>query len=515
MNKTVNINLAGLVFHIDENAYDRLYAYLEQLRKYFQNEEGSEEIIQDIEARIAELFQERLENKEVISLLDVDHIISIMGEAEQYTEEEHLEESTTKTQKEEDLRAGKRRRIFRDGDDRMVGGVCSGLAKYFDIDSLWLRIIFLLLLFMGGGFLIYIILWMVMPEAKTTAEKLEMQGEKVNISNIEKNIKKEFEKVESSLDNISQHPQTKKVGKKAQDISKKVTDFFIGLFKGVLALLVSGMGFIAIIFGVVIIMVLSSFFFADGVTISTIGSNSLSYLFDSDLSTSTFTMGAILFLLIPIIAVVLVGIRIVAGSKTSSNTKIGMLALWIVGLVLMITSFEDPTKAFKHHAFDIQIKPITFHSDTLYVDAENSDSNIKVNIGKRSNISLDSLKISGFLEFDVEQHDREPQLVFTKKAYSEEYDKAQKLAEDINYHWTLEENYLTLPDHFFLQDGSQWRMQKMKVALKIPAGTVVFLDQSLHNIIHDIENTHDMWDMDMLGHYWIMKEEGLTCLDCK
>lgn len=510
MNKTVNINLAGMVFHIDEDAYNKLHLYLKQLRKHFRNEESSEEIIQDIEARIAELFQQKLENKEIISMDDVENIISIMGEAEQYSEEE--EQSPNSENNDQDLRAGKRRRIFRDGDDRMVGGVCAGLSKYFDIDSLWLRIIFMLFLFVGGGFLLYIILWMVMPEAKTTAEKLEMKGEKVNISNIEKKIKKEFGKVESSLDDISNHPEVKKASRKAQDFSKKVTDLFINLFNGVAALIISLMGFSAIIVGIIFIMILSGVLFSEGITNINIGTNALSYLLEGDPASNTFMLGCILFLIIPIISVVLLGFRILAGTKVTKNTKIGMLALWIVGLILIAYGISEKSDAFRHHALHLDVENIESSSDTLYIEGFNSKNKINISLGKNH---TDSLMIAGFVDFHIEQHDKEPQLHILKKAFSNNQDKARGLAKDVGYHCKIEENYLVLPNHYFLNEGSKWRMQNLKVSLKVPEGKVIYLDQSLNEIIHDIDNTDDMWGMDMLGHFWKMEKEGLNCISCE
>ncbi|MDP7566852.1 MAG: PspC domain-containing protein, partial [Flavobacteriales bacterium] len=188
MNKTVNINLAGMVFHINEDAFEILKNYLNTLTHHFKNEEGADEILKDIEGRIAELFTERLSSKEAVSLTDVNEIISIMGDPSQYDDEIEQEKPQEHQHKEEDLRKGKRRKVYRDEDGKMLGGVCSGLANYFDISVFWSRIIFIGMLFLigpGAPFL-YLMFWIALPSAKTTAEKLEMKGEKVNISNIEK-----------------------------------------------------------------------------------------------------------------------------------------------------------------------------------------------------------------------------------------------------------------------------------------------------------------------------------------
>jgi len=148
MNKTVNINLAGIVFHIDEDAFEILNNYLNTLKNHFKNEEGGDEILKDIEGRIAELFTERMIKKEAISLTDINEITSIMGDPSQYDDEIEQEQSQKNQEKEEDLRKGKRRKVFRDEEGRMIGGICSGLAHYFDINIFWFRIIFICLLYL-------------------------------------------------------------------------------------------------------------------------------------------------------------------------------------------------------------------------------------------------------------------------------------------------------------------------------------------------------------------------------
>ena len=186
MNKTVNINLAGIFFHIDEDAYLKLQRYLEAIKRSFTDSQGRAEIISDIEARIAELFNDRIQNnKEVIRIKEVDEIISIMGQPEDYLVDDEIFEDEPQTSYKRKTSPSKK--LFRDTDNSYVGGVSSGLAHYFGIDAIWIRLAWIILIFGAGtGFLLYILLWVLVPEAKTTAEKIMMTGEPVNISNIEK-----------------------------------------------------------------------------------------------------------------------------------------------------------------------------------------------------------------------------------------------------------------------------------------------------------------------------------------
>ena len=189
MNKTVNINLAGTFFHIDEDAYLKLQRYLDAIKRSFTDSQGRTEIIADIEARIAELFNERVQNdKQVIRIKEVDEVISIMGQPEDYMVDDEIFEDEPQPAFERKSSAS--RKLFRDTDNSYIGGVSSGLGHYFGIDTIWIRLAWIVLIFgMGTGFLLYILLWILVPEAKTTAEKIMMTGEPVNISNIEKKLK--------------------------------------------------------------------------------------------------------------------------------------------------------------------------------------------------------------------------------------------------------------------------------------------------------------------------------------
>ncbi|GAW89982.1 hypothetical protein FPS14_contig00036-0014 [Flavobacterium psychrophilum] len=182
MNKTVNMNLGGFFFHIDEDAYQKLNRYFDAIKKSLSSD-GREEIMNDIESRVSELFSEKLTGaKQVISLKEVDGVIAVMGQPEDYKIEDEAPR-----QPNYNYASSGSRKLYRDKENGIIGGVLAGLGYYFGIDKVWLRLIMLvLLLSFGTGFLLYIILWIVMPEAVTTTEKLEMQGEPINISNIEK-----------------------------------------------------------------------------------------------------------------------------------------------------------------------------------------------------------------------------------------------------------------------------------------------------------------------------------------
>ena len=197
MKQTYSVNLGGIAFNIDDDAYLDLRNYLNQIEAHFANEEGGTEILADIEARIAELFQERTKGaKQVVDLKDVKEIITILGDPSEIGDPENGGSS----RKKEYFGPSGHRRIYRDPDNRVLGGVCSGMGAYWQMDPIVFRILFLVAFLIGGvGLLLYLILWIVIPEAKTAAQKLEMKGEPVNVSNIGKTVKEEFKNVRDRM----------------------------------------------------------------------------------------------------------------------------------------------------------------------------------------------------------------------------------------------------------------------------------------------------------------------------
>ena len=194
MKLTVSINLGGYSFNIDEDAYIELKRYLKNLEHHFATEESCSEIISDIEARISEIFRTKITTyKQVITIEDVLQVISIMGEPEDMSENN---KRTTKSK----FSSRGYHRMYRDPDNRIIGGVCAGIGAYWSIDPVIIRIIFIVLTFAGGlGTLIYLILYIALPKARTMAQKIEMRGEPVNIHNIKETVKNEFNEVKKKM----------------------------------------------------------------------------------------------------------------------------------------------------------------------------------------------------------------------------------------------------------------------------------------------------------------------------
>ncbi|HRW64093.1 MAG TPA: PspC domain-containing protein [Bacteroidales bacterium] len=205
MKTTITINLGGIVFNIDDDAYKILHNYLLAIEKQFIDEQERKEVMADIEYRLSELFTEILgQKRNVIMNEDVSKVISIMGEPDDFVEEPVNNESTNNQNRSYERKSKYNkttRRLYRDPDNRILGGVCSGMGAYLNIDPIIVRIIFILLAIpgMGSGIVIYLILWIVIPEALTATQKLEMRGEPITIENITKAVRDEFESVRKNM----------------------------------------------------------------------------------------------------------------------------------------------------------------------------------------------------------------------------------------------------------------------------------------------------------------------------
>ncbi len=199
MKKTLTVNIGGIVFYIDDDAFGILNDYLEEIGKFLKHSPNRDEIVADIENRIAEILRDRKRNEnEAVNKDDVGYVIELLGQPGEFGEENEKRDYSYQRP------AGNKKRLYRDVDEKMIGGVCSGLGKYFHIDPVIVRIIFVVaILLSGASFLAYLILWIVVPPAITPEEKKEMYGDPVDFSEIEESVKKEMKEVGKKLEDLA------------------------------------------------------------------------------------------------------------------------------------------------------------------------------------------------------------------------------------------------------------------------------------------------------------------------
>lgn len=195
MKKTVSVNIKGINFLIEEDAYELLQDYLDRLQRNLKNEEGSQEIFEDVELRIAELASSKLnDSKTVIELDDIKSILSALGNPEDFIDDEDIPQSESFEQKTNHENTEKR--LFRDTDTAVIAGVCAGIANFFKIDVVFIRALFVIIfMFAGFGIPVYIIMWIIVPKAKTTIDRLRMKGRPITVENVREEVENAAERV--------------------------------------------------------------------------------------------------------------------------------------------------------------------------------------------------------------------------------------------------------------------------------------------------------------------------------
>ena len=199
MNTTVNINLGGSPFCIDQTAYEILQSYLQSVERNLSSDTDKKDVMDDIEHRIAELFAElqKKQHQSVITAEMVQIVINQMGKPDDFKDDEQNESFGTKS-----VNYAKNlfsKHLYRDTDNQVIAGVCSGLAAWLGISAVWVRLAFVLcLIFWGITAVVYIILWLIIPEARTAAQRLELQGKEVTVEKIEEEVRNQKDKTSSS-----------------------------------------------------------------------------------------------------------------------------------------------------------------------------------------------------------------------------------------------------------------------------------------------------------------------------
>lgn len=523
MNKTVNINLAGIFFHIDEDAYLKLQRYLDAIKRSFTDSQGRAEIIADIEARISELFSERVKHdKQVIGIKEVDEVITIMGQPEDYLVDDEIFEDQPK-QNFENYRTAKK--LFRDTDNSYIGGVSSGLGHYLGVDAIWVRLLWILLTLGSGGtfIFIYIFFWILVPEAVTTTDKLMMTGEPVNISNIEKKIKKGLDEVSETVKNVDY----KKYGNKVKSSSQTFFDAIGNAIMFILSLIAKFIGILLIIFGAVSIF---------GLFISLLSFGTSSFFqpwwmdYPDALNTTGLPLwiGSILVFFtfgIPAFFILYLGLKILINNLKSIGNiaKFSLLGLWLLSLISLIVigikqSSEFAIESTISHKHDLVYNT----KDTLNISmvssklTSNKDGNNRFNgFEIRYDENDKKLIYSREVKLTIRStKDSIPYLIIEKTSKGKDYLSAKERANEIEYKFTLTENKLQLNNFLLTNYINKYRNQNIDLYLYVPEGSYLNLDDNTRSFLNYYKSSNNIVSQDYANHTLLIKENEIECLNC-
>ncbi len=526
MNKTVSINLAGIFFHIDEDAYQNLKNYFKAIKKSLQNSEGESEILADIEGRVSELFSERIKSSQhVISNKEVDEIVSIMGQPEDYKIDEALFEESPEQEK-SDIH---KRRLFRDSDGAYVGGVSAGLGHYFGIDPLLIRLVWVLLIFGAGmGPLLYVILWILIPAAKTTAEKLAMMGKPVTISNIEKKVQEEFENVKASLERVKNSVNSDKINDLGSTIQSKSRSFFETLCDIAMFLFKLFFKAIGLLFIVVSISSLIGFF----ISLLTVGIADAVHFPGLDFadlvnsSTLPLWLVSILALLIagiPIVFLLLLGLRMVSSRAPQLNryTKLALLGVWIIVLITLITLSLKLASDYRINASVTEQSELPVTSqDTLFLEMKGNplyskylyrDNDLEIIYDAQNTKRIYGSNVRLIVR---STKDSIGSISVEKIALGSDYFNAKNRAEKLEYDYEFKNNTLFLNGYFLTDIDNKYRGQNVEVILTLPIGSVLFPDENTYSFHRNTSKYNDILDNGNEEHYMKVNYKSMRCLDC-
>lgn len=519
MNKTVNINLGGMFFYIDEDAYQKLSRYFEAIKRSLTNSNGQDEIIKDIEMRIAELFSEKHSNgKQVISLRELDEVIAVMGQPEDYRidNDDAEEPKANYTYQNRPIK-----KLYRDKDGGMIGGVLAGLGHYFGVDKVWIRIIFLALFFAyGTGLLAYIILWIVMPEAVTTSEKLEMTGEPVNISNIEKKVREEFDNVSEKIRNVNYDQMGNQVKTGADRIASNAGKVFMTIFN-----------VFAKILGVILILTALPILVMLLIGIFTVGTSAFVEFPWSDFIQAgnfsdfpVWTFGLLVFFAvgIPFFYLMILGFKLLITNMKSLGNVVNytLFALWIIAIGLLITIGVNQMMEYSTQGRVISKKELTMNpQDTLQIkfihnDYYSNTVNDQTDFRIVQNTANQRVIYSNHVDLIIAKTDEKvPYLQVEKKAKGRDLSVAKEKSEKIEYGFKFENNQLILDNYFVSAFQHKFRDQEVQLILYLPEGTKFKVDRSVEDYNDSDEDFFNL-RTNSTDYIYQVGNSKVDCLNC-
>lgn len=514
MNKTIIININSIVFHIEEDAYDMLRTYMIDIKKHFGHSVDSKEILLDIENRIAEMFTDKIQSgkKEVINSQDVEEVITQMGRVSDF----EMDEDTAGAQAEQAAAADTTfqvgKKLMRDSDDKVLGGVCAGLGHYFGIESRWVRLLFaLLFLFAGTGILFYVILWIIMPLAVTRVDKMEMRGEAPNIQNFKKNFEEEMGSIRENFSGAGAN--VNRGVRSAGNVIGNILIVFVKII-GLLFAFSIGLTLLGLLIAVIVMALGVSSINNDGIIEG--------FNFISQKDTPWAFIAAGLSTAIPLIGIFYLIIRILFNRRPMNNyLAVGLLVIFLVSAGASTYYTAEVARDFKERSIITQEQAIG-EFDTYYLRLNNSrEIKVSDNVDKKNTIRLnfknnDLMKVRmDDISINFEQIDSlaKPYIKYEYAAKGKNYKVATLRASNIDYKTAIDSNQIAFDSHFDLLNEELYRDQEVTITLFIPVGKKIVLDNSIRwkvrNVPFDTCYPEDSYDIKQT--VWKMTERGINC----
>lgn len=489
MNKVTHINIGGIPFIMNEDAYAFLQHYFDSITAHFQLSEGSEEIVADIESRIAELLNEKKGTRQIVEIEDVQFAINIMGRPEDFGADpiEEQKESGKRSKKDTGFNPGKR--LYKNSDDKIVAGVCSGLSIYLGIkDPVWMRLLFGLLAVVGGGsgIPIYFILMFILKDAKTPKEKLEMKGDPINLESLVNTMGTEFKNLGEQFKDFGKKnaegskTQASELGTSLQEgfsvIGQNLEAFFRNLAR-ILRPIIYVLGGI-IIFALVILWSTILFSaFQSGETIRMF----------LPASTWESVFGIFSILLLVLLPIMSIGLSV---TQTFFRVRIkpiwygaiwGLWTLNFVGMTFLAKNISRSYRSEAHVEVPVQMQSAPSGTYVVVPQRLESRNNRSIELG---DLRLEKEAITfEFLDIEVARSESgKVEFIILKSSSGESETEAESIAESIKYDIRQQGDTLMVPDFHQIVKGEKFKNQRVELKILIPNGKQVKFAEKIGNL---------------------------------
>ena len=518
MDKTININLGGTLFQIDEDAFRILRDYLQAINNRLGNLPGGHETIEDIESRIAEIFQTQKGLAGVVTRENVEAMISIIGKPEDF---EHGEPEAAAP-----VYTSQKRRMFRNPDDSIISGVCGGIGAYLDTDPVLFRIMFVISAMFGIGLIVYVFLWIALPVARTDSQKGEMFGYSHHSAGAFARHNNDYQETGPSV-NIQGYSSSSRVGNAINEVFRaigRVLYIILRIFLILIGVVFVLTGFLFILCFVMVFIF--GLFSIDSSGINLINfTDFLNYIVNPSTVPWIIILTSIAFIL-PMLALIYWGVKMIFWFKARDGAiSLVALVVWVMTVaILAVISFNEGI-SFAENA-KISAQNILSHSpDTLYVMSDQKIEDLKFDKEftlphKEYSVFINDEKKELYIRpyLDVDKSDNKSTSVEVRKSSAGRTEMdAMKKIDGMRYNYSIKDDTLHLDEYFTSPAGRKWAADNVKISLYIPTGTILKFENGPGFMIHSsFRNERDKyleyrWESG--SNLWVMTNEGLEPAD--
>ena len=513
MDKTIKINLAGILFQIEEDAYHILRDYLQAINRRFQNVPGGNETIDDIESRIAEIFQSQQGFAGIISKENVEAMIGIIGNPEDFDHGENLEGSSAPyTHK---------RRLYRNPDETIISGVCGGIGGYLNIDPVWIRVLFILFaVFYGVGFFVYIALWIALPKAITDIQQRELFGD-----NYRSEVSREkYTKASYSKTNLHENRNddgVTRAGNAFNEIFGAIGNGFYIFFR--IILIIIGLSFVLAGFASLLVFIAAFFFRYPGfISIDFVDTNLfylpdfLNFILNPSVTPWIMILTSVIVVL-PLFALIYWGIKMIFWFRVSDGVvSLIALILWVLSISALVLILFNQGISFAETGSKTENIVIDNPPDTLYLKVSSKVSDLKFDKeitlpGNEYSLYINEYKNEIFSRPRIRLRDSENNsaiLTIKKHSNGRVRKEAVEKAESLVYNYKVSNDTIYLDEYYNIPTKYKWTGAYINIDLYLPEGTVIWFDKNSEDMFHDyVSNGIYSWEIG--DKYWIWTEEGL------